>query len=66
MHAKDLITSQTRGYIVTVVGVTNGDKANTVMLDIEGQLDASLDDKQYLTKVCNVLSNQGGANKGDS
>ena len=43
--------------------MTNGDKANTVMLDIEGQLDASLDDKQYLTKVCNVLSNQGGAIK---
>ena len=43
--------------------MANGQKANTVMLDIEGQLDASLDEKQYLTKVCIVLSNQGGAIK---
>ena len=63
MHAKDLITSQTRGYVVTVVGVANGDKANKVMVDMEERLDASLDEKQYLTKVCNVLSNQGGAIK---
>ena len=57
-----MITQETRGY-VTTVGVANADKANKVMLDIEGQLDAYLDDKQYLTKVCNVLSNQGGAIK---
>ena len=63
MHAKDLITQQTRGYVVTVVGVANGDKANRVVVDIEGQLGASLDEKQYLTEVCNVLSNQGGAIK---
>ena len=63
MHAKDLITTQTRGYVVTVVGVANGDKANKVMVDMEERLDASLDEKQYLTKVCNVLSNQGGAIK---
>ena len=63
MHAKDLITQQTRGYVVTVVGVANGDKANRVVVDIEGQLGASLDEKQYLTKVCNVLSTQGGAIK---
>ena len=46
-----------------VVGVTNLNMANRVMLDIADQLDASLDDKQYLTKVCNVLSTQGGAIK---
>ena len=63
MHAKDLITSETRGYVVTTVGVANGDKANRVMVDIEGHLDASLDEKQYLTKVCNVLLNQGGVIK---
>ena len=34
-----------------------------MMVDIEGQLGASLDEKQYLTKVCNVLLNQGGAIK---
>ena len=43
--------------------MANGQKANTVMVDIEGWLDASRDEKQYLTKVCNVLSNQGGAIK---
>ena len=63
MHAKDLITQETRGYVVTTVGVANLQKANTVMVDIEGQLGASLDEKQYLTKVCNVLLNQGGAIK---
>ena len=61
LHAKDLITQQTREYVVTVVGVANGDKANRVMLDIEGQVDVL--DKQYLTEVCNVLSKQGGAIK---
>ena len=63
MYAKDLITSETKGYVVTTVGVANGDKADRVMVDIEGQLGASLDEKQYLTEVCNVLSNQGGAIK---
>ena len=43
--------------------MANGDKANKVMVDMEERLDASLDEKQYLTKVCNVLSNQGGAIK---
>ena len=63
LHTRDLITPETRGYIVTTVGVANGDKANRVMLDIEGRLGASPDEKQYLTQVCNVLSNQGGAIK---
>ena len=63
MHTKDLITQETRGYVVTTVGVTNVDKANKVMVDIEGQVDVSLDEGQYLTKVCDVLSNQGGAIK---
>ena len=61
MHTKDLITQETRGYVVTTVGVTSLDKANKVMLDIEGQVDVL--DKQYLVKVCNVLSNQGGTIK---
>ena len=61
LYAKDLITQQTRGYVVTVVGVANLDKANKVMVDIEGQVDVL--DKQYLVKVCNVLSTQGGAIK---
>ena len=61
LHAKDLITQETRGYVVTTVGVTSLDKANKVMVDIEGQVDVL--DKQYLVKVCNVLSTQGGAIK---
>ena len=73
MHVEDLITQETYEYVVPgahdallvvmTVGVTNVDKANKVMVDIEGQLGASCDEKQYLTKVCNVLSHQGGAMK---
>ena len=43
--------------------MANGEKATKLMVDIEKRLDASLDGKQYLTEVCNVLSNQGGAIK---
>ena len=59
MYTKDLITQETRGFVVTTVGVANLEKAYRVMVDIEGLLDASLDEKQYLTEVCNVLPNQG-------
>ena len=63
LFAADLITPETREHVVTVAGVSNGDKANRVMTDVMGQLEASLDERQYLVKVCNVLIEQGAAMK---
>ena len=63
LHAKDLIAPETKEYVVTTVGVPASAKANTLMLDVANRLDASLDEKEYLVKVCNVLTQQGGAIK---
>ena len=63
MLSDDLITQGTRDYVVTVVGVANPDKANRVMTDVMGQLDGSLDERQYLFDVCNVLIKQGASMK---
>ncbi|XP_019855679.1 PREDICTED: uncharacterized protein LOC100640716 [Amphimedon queenslandica] len=62
LFAEDLITQGTKEY-VTTVGVANADKADRVMTDVMGQLEASLDERQYLVKVCHVLTQQGAAMK---
>ncbi|XP_019860432.1 PREDICTED: uncharacterized protein LOC109588756 isoform X2 [Amphimedon queenslandica] len=62
LFAKDLITQGTREY-VTTVGVANADKADRVMTDVMGQLEAFNDKRQYLVKVCHVLTQQGAAVK---
>ena len=63
LFAKDLITQEAKEYVVTTVGVPASAKANRLMQDVSNQLDASLDEKEYLVKVCNVLTQQGGAIK---
>ncbi|XP_019862893.1 PREDICTED: uncharacterized protein LOC109591643 [Amphimedon queenslandica] len=63
LHAKDLITPETREYVVTTVGVASSAKANRLMLDVADRLEASLNGKEYLVKVCNILTQQGGAIK---
>ena len=63
LFAKDLITPGTKEDIVTTVGVPASAKANILMQDVSNQLSASLDEKEYLIKVCNVLTQQGGAIK---
>uniref|UniRef100_A0A1X7TKU9 Death domain-containing protein n=1 Tax=Amphimedon queenslandica TaxID=400682 RepID=A0A1X7TKU9_AMPQE len=63
LFAKDLITQGTREYVVTAVGVPTADKADRVMTDVMGQAEASLDERQYLTDVCNILIQQGAAMK---
>ena len=63
LFAADLITQGTKDYVVTVAGVPNGDKADRVMTDVMGQLEGSLDEGQYLVKVCNVLIEQGASMK---
>ena len=60
LHANNLITPETREYVVTTVGVSNLEKAYRVMVDIEGQLDTSHNEKQYLTKLCNVYLQSTG------
>ncbi|XP_019859005.1 PREDICTED: uncharacterized protein LOC109587210 [Amphimedon queenslandica] len=61
LFAKKLIPQGTKDYVVTVVGVANADKADRVINDVMGQLEAVLDKRQYLVKVCNVLIEQGAA-----
>ena len=61
MFSKKLITQGTIEYVVTTVGVSNADKANKVMTDVMGQLEAFLDKRQYFVKVCRVLTEQGAA-----
>ncbi|XP_019853531.1 PREDICTED: uncharacterized protein LOC100634942 [Amphimedon queenslandica] len=63
LFAKDLITQWTREYVVTAVGVATADKADRVMNDVMGQLEASLNEGQYLADVCNILIQQGAAMK---
>ena len=63
LYSQDLIPSATREYVVTTVGVPASAKANTLMVDVSGQLEAALDPKAYLEKVCNVLTQQSGATK---
>ena len=63
LFAKDLITPETREHVVTVAGVSSADKADRVMTDVMGQLEASLDEGEYLVEVCNVLIQQGAAMK---
>ncbi|XP_003389245.2 PREDICTED: uncharacterized protein LOC100636968 [Amphimedon queenslandica] len=59
----DLIPKGTINYIMTTVGVSTTDKADRVMTDVMGQLEASLDERQYLTDVCRILIKQGAAMK---
>ncbi|XP_019855323.1 PREDICTED: uncharacterized protein LOC109584155 [Amphimedon queenslandica] len=59
----DLITQETRDYVVTVDGVSAFTKANRLMTDVMGQLDGSLDERQYLIDVCNILIKQGASMK---
>ena len=63
LFAKDLITPETKEHVVTVVGVPNADKADRVVTDVMGQLEASLDERKYLVEVSNVLIQQGAAMK---
>ena len=63
MFAKSLLPQGTKDYVVTVAGVPSADKADRVMTDVMGQLEASLDEGQYLVKVCNVLIEQGASMK---
>ncbi|XP_019855822.1 PREDICTED: uncharacterized protein LOC109584502 [Amphimedon queenslandica] len=59
----DLITQGTREYVVTVDGVSASTKANRLMTDVMGQLDGSLDERQYLIDLCNILIKQGASMK---
>ena len=61
LFSKKLVTQGTKDFVVTTVGVANADKANIVMTDVMDQLEASLDERQYLVKVCRVLTQQGAS-----
>ncbi|XP_019860457.1 PREDICTED: uncharacterized protein LOC109588785 [Amphimedon queenslandica] len=63
LFSNDLIPEGTREYVMTVVGVATADKADRVMTDVIRQLEASLDERQYLVDVCNILIQQGAAMK---
>uniref|UniRef100_A0A1X7TL90 Death domain-containing protein n=1 Tax=Amphimedon queenslandica TaxID=400682 RepID=A0A1X7TL90_AMPQE len=61
LFAKDLIPKGTREYVVRAVGVPTADKVDRVVTDVMDHLMASLDERQYLVKVCHVLTQQGAA-----
>ncbi|XP_019853370.1 PREDICTED: uncharacterized protein LOC105313125 isoform X1 [Amphimedon queenslandica] len=63
LFSKDLITRGTREYTLTALGPTSTDKATRLMIDVVDQLEASIDERQYLVKVCSVLTKQGAAIK---
>ncbi|XP_019864006.1 PREDICTED: uncharacterized protein LOC109593312 [Amphimedon queenslandica] len=63
LFSDDLITQGTKDYVVTADGVSASTKANRLMTDVMGQLEAFDDERQYLVKVCHVLTQQGAAVK---
>ena len=63
LYAKNLITPVAKEYVVTTVGVAASAKAKKLMQDVADRLEAALDEKEYLVKVCYVLTQQGGVIK---
>ena len=58
LYAKDLIPHGTKEEIITMTALSNDQRAARLVLAVEGRLDSSFDEQQYLIDVCSVLRNQ--------
>ncbi|XP_019856894.1 PREDICTED: uncharacterized protein LOC109585322 [Amphimedon queenslandica] len=58
LYAKDLIPHGTKEEIITTTALSNDQRAARLVLAIEGRLESSLDQQQYLINICGVLRNQ--------
>ena len=58
LYTKRLITTATKGEILTTMGISDYAKASRLMHVIETGLAASPDPVRYLTDFCDVLKNQ--------
>ena len=58
LYAKDLIPRGTKEEIITTPALSNDQRAYRLVLAVEGRLESSFNEQQYLIDVCGVLRNQ--------
>lgn len=53
-----MISHGTKEEIITTTALSNDQRAARLVLAIEGRLESSFDEQQYLIDICGILQNQ--------